>query len=224
MITRYVKRSLIMAACAATVVTGTRAATILDVSLSDPYSVGESIPRVIGLAGGQAAESQYMVSQLAGMALNSTTGPINVSGASDNPIVFNRSGNFSSPLPSATTIGAVLASGGGMSFVTLNNANYVSIDLGSTGYGYLVGAYDGTQAGAEVWDISGLSGTIYIPEYAYLSGGHLATGPAPGTTDQYQITSWTLMNPVPDGGLTIALLGFALVGLGLIRRKLGFAV
>ncbi len=205
---------------------GAHAATILDVSLTDPNSVGESIPRVIGLAGGQAAESQYMVNQLAGMALNSTTGPINVTGASDNPIVFNRSGNFSSPLPSATTVGAVLASGGGMSFVTLNGANFVSIDLGASGYGYLVAGYDGPNSGAEVWNVSGLSGTVYIPEYAYVSGGHLLTGPAPGTTDQYQITSWTLMNPssVPDGGMTVALLGSALVGLGLLRRKIGWAI
>lgn len=95
------------------------------------------------------------------------------------------------------------------------------ITLGQ-GFGYLVARYDGQNAGAEVWDIAGLAAgtTIQIPQTAYVGSGHLLNGPAPGTTDQYQITSWTLFNPVPDGGLTVAMLGAALTGIGLLRRKL----
>jgi hypothetical protein len=82
-----------------------------------------------------------------------------------------------------------------------------SINLG-TGYDYLFAKYDGPNYGAEVWDVSGLTGVITIP----------ATG------GQYGLSGWTLFTPdggnVPDGGATASLLGAALMGLAVLRARL----
>ena len=86
------------------------------------------------------------------------------------------------------------------------NGTGTNIDLG-TGYDYLFAKYDGPNYGAEVWDITGLTGVIKIP----------ATGGG------YGLSGWTLFTPdggtnVPDGGATVSLLGAALTGMGLLRR------
>jgi hypothetical protein len=81
------------------------------------------------------------------------------------------------------------------------------INLGTTGlYTYLFATYSGY--GTEIWYVGNLSGIIAIP---FLTAGHSLTG-------------WTLFGPagagVPDGGLTISLLGAALGVLALARRFL----
>lgn len=87
-----------------------------------------------------------------------------------------------------------------------------TINLGTGGYQYLFAKYDGPNYGAEVWDLSGLTGTITIPEYAG-PDGHL------------QLSGWTLYTGtpqvVPEGGGTVLFLGAALSAIGLVRRKLG---
>ncbi len=194
--------------CAGAVLTAVRATAItLDVGLSDPYAVGTVIPGVdYGSYGGQANGEMAMINQLAGMALNATTS-VTFDGST---YQYARSGNFTSPLPSATLTGTVNASGGGINF----NGTYAIISLQNTGFGYLVAKYDGPNGGAEVWNISGLAAgtTIYVPEYAF--------GQKAG---QYQMTGWGLFNPntpnIPDGGSTALLLGGALTGLGAIARR-----
>lgn len=87
-----------------------------------------------------------------------------------------------------------------------------SINLGN-GYLYLLGKYDGPNFGSEVWYVGGLTGTITIPangadkyglSHVYLFNGSGGTG-----------------NGVPDGGTTLTMLGIAMSGLGLLKRKLG---
>jgi hypothetical protein len=79
-----------------------------------------------------------------------------------------------------------------------------------TGDTYLFAKYDGPNAGSEVWDLTGLTGTVSIP--------------ANGLAGQnYGLSGWTLFTagpgtPTPDGGTTLMLLGSALAGLGMIRR------
>ncbi len=82
-----------------------------------------------------------------------------------------------------------------------------TIRLGASGlYTYLFASYMGY--GTEVWYVGNLNGIITIP---LLAAGHHLTG-------------WTLFGPrsvgVPDGGLTVALLGAALAVLALTRRFL----
>jgi len=131
------------------------------------------------------------------------------------------SGNsFATPLPPAVTTGDMITPFTGMTLST----SQVIINVGS-GFKYLIAAYDGQNAGAVLWDISGLpAGTIIdIPRYAQPTAGgtDLVNGADP---QKFGITTWSMFSPgstsVPDGGTTVVLLGAALSGLGLVRRKL----
>lgn len=79
-----------------------------------------------------------------------------------------------------------------------------TINLGGGGlYTYLLATYNGF--GSEVWYVGDLSGVITIPG---LGGG-------------CNLTRWTLfVAGVPDGGITVMMLGMALGALGLGRRFL----
>jgi len=82
-----------------------------------------------------------------------------------------------------------------------------AINLGTGGlYTYLFATYSGS--GTEVWYVGNLNGIIAIP---FLASGHYLTG-------------WTLFAAasvgVPDGGITVMLLGVALGVLALARRFL----
>jgi len=82
-----------------------------------------------------------------------------------------------------------------------------TIDLRTVGlYAYLFATYKGY--GSEVWYVGNLSGMVTIP---FLASGHCLTG-------------WTLFGTggagVPDGGVTVMLLGVALGVLALARRFL----
>jgi hypothetical protein len=106
--------------------------------------------------------------------------------------VYFRSNHGFKSLPSAESA----VSGGGR-----------TINLRTAGlYTYLFASYDGY--GSEVWYVGNLSGIIKIP---FLAAGHSLIG-------------WTLFGPrsigVPDGGITVMLLGVALGVLALARRFL----
>jgi hypothetical protein len=85
----------------------------------------------------------------------------------------------------------------------------VSVDLGDTGYLYLMAKYDGPNYGTVAWYVGNLTGNITIPSGA---GGK--------TGNKYGISGIALFNPgeddsppVPDGGATVLLLGAALTSL-----------
>jgi hypothetical protein len=85
-----------------------------------------------------------------------------------------------------------------------------NINLGAQGtYSYLFAHYGGPGGGfAEVWYVGNLSGSIIIPATGLghgLSGWALFTGP---------------LGTVPDGGMTVMLLGASLGALGMARRFL----
>jgi hypothetical protein len=106
--------------------------------------------------------------------------------------LVTRSNNDFGPLPTA---------------VFALNGSTTSIDLGTGLYSYLYAKYDGPNFGAEVWYVGNLSGSITIP----------ATGGG------YGLSGWTLFGPggrVPDGGITVMLLGLALGALGIAQRFL----
>jgi len=93
------------------------------------------------------------------------------------------------------------------SAVSAVNGGGRSINLRTGGlYTYLFATYDGY--GSEVWYVGNMTGILTIP---FLAAGHSLTG-------------WTLFGPrsigVPDGGVTVMLLGVALGVLALARRFL----
>jgi hypothetical protein len=88
-----------------------------------------------------------------------------------------------------------------------HNGGGRAVSLGGGGvYAYLLATYNGY--GSQVWYVGNLSGIISIP---FLAGRHCLTG-------------WTLFRAagagVPDGGVTVMLLGVALGVLALARRFL----
>ena len=108
---------------------------------------------------------------------------------------ITRTTNVFGSLPAAD--GATAVSGTG-----------TTIDLSSLGtFTYLFAKYDGQNDVSQVWNISGLTGTITIPGFG--PGG-------------YGLSGWILFNqtgpPTPDGGTTVMLLGTALGALGMARR------
>jgi hypothetical protein len=84
-----------------------------------------------------------------------------------------------------------------------------TINLNTLGtFTYLFAKYDGQNDKSVVWNISGLTGILTIPQ----------DGP-----DGHGLSGWILFGPtgsVPDGGTTVMLLGAALGALGMARRFL----
>ena len=85
----------------------------------------------------------------------------------------------------------------------------IGANIDVTGYTYLVGKYDGRNAGALVWLVSGMTDPVILPA---------KWGPS---TKQYGLSHYSLYRSVPDGGATLVLLGGALMGLAALRRKAG---
>jgi hypothetical protein len=106
--------------------------------------------------------------------------------------VYFRSNNSFKYLPGAETA----LSGGGRT---------IAVRAGGL-YTYLFATYQGYRS--EIWYVGNLRGIITIP---FMAAGH-------------QLTGWTLFGPrgtgVPDGGVTVMLLGVAIGVLALARRFL----
>ena len=180
----------------------------MDVSI-DSHAVGDVVPGVdYGQFGGNIGGDLAMANQLLSMAINTTfTGVGQSVGGKD--VLYTRTANpfgFATPQTQMPSASGTIVDGGGLTVS--------QITLTGSGAYYLVAKYDGPQGGAEVWDISGLgSGDIInLPSAAW---GHGMTGYALfGGGDPLPPQS------IPDGGATVLLLGAALSGLGLRRRKL----
>ncbi|HEY2125254.1 MAG TPA: hypothetical protein VGG94_07300 [Chthoniobacterales bacterium] len=110
---------------------------------------------------------------------------------------YDRSSNIFASLP--TAVGADMG-GNGTADLTL-----------SMNFTYLLQKYDGSNGGYLVWDISSLAAGTMIT--------------VPDTAFGFTPNAYSLYNPgtgggpsVPEGGMTMVLMGMALAGLGLFRR------
>lgn len=211
--TEKISKLALAVAIACFAVSGARGVT-LNVGLSDSLAIGDVINGI--QAGGQEARDVIMVNNLLTVALNTQSSAL----AGDVGDLYQRSGNVFSPLPAATATGAISANGVGS--IPDNSVALLDITLTSS-FRYLVAAYDGPNGGVEVWDIAGIAAgsTISIPRYAEPIGvnGQLQQ------SSRYLMTGWSLLNPggnsLPDGGTTALLLGTALAGLGVLKRRIG---
>jgi hypothetical protein len=80
------------------------------------------------------------------------------------------------------------------------------------GWNYLVVQYDGPNGGSVVIQLDGNDAKVPFDSSLIW-----------GTGDQYAVSHFSVAGPgteVPDGGSTLALLGFALVGVDQLRRKM----
>jgi hypothetical protein len=113
--------------------------------------------------------------------------------------IYNRVGStLAGPFPTATTSGAVKD----------DPANASGTYTLTSSYTYVLGKYDAGQAGSLVWVISGVAvgDTLDLPN----------------TYNGHGISHLSLYNPggsVPDGGVTLMLLGGALFGIETLRRR-----
>ena len=125
---------------------------------------------------------------------------------------YCRSNNDFSLLPDAVQYGAVLTTPD--LFVIDDDWLVITLDQR---WLYLVGSYDGRNGGSEVWYIGSIEpGTpIHIPYTAEPMG----TPTNLIDSSKYQATNWTTYNRVPEGGTTASLLGLAMLGVGVVRRR-----
>jgi hypothetical protein len=185
------------------------------------HILGEVIPPVY--ADGQLTRDAAMVDELLSMALGERT-PVGLT-----PEYYRSETDFGY-LPPVTTDRATFASG--IATMTAVGEDRTAI-AATRPYAYLVAKWDGKHAGVQVWYIGDAeAGTTFeIPRYAMpvpASGQNpqnvwpqdLVDGYGAAGGSKHQISSWSLLTPVPDGGATLALLGLALAGLGLARRYL----
>jgi hypothetical protein len=177
------------------------------------YLLGTVVPGTLN--GGQAERDAYMTNVLLGMG-SQTQGDPNNDGS-----LFSRTTWPGGP--AATTTGAVTASAS-LGQIDVQNG-IVNIDLNHYGtFTYLVVGYDGPNGGVAVYNISGLTGVIQVYAYAHpeIVNGQPTGNLIAGTSGNYFITTWTLLNPTsaPDGGATVMLLGAGLGALGMARRFL----
>jgi hypothetical protein len=83
----------------------------------------------------------------------------------------------------------------------------------TAGYDWVLAKYDGPNGGDVLWFLGGAATTLPSDSATIWTNGE---------GQGYGISHFTVFNPtVPDGGSTLALLGMAFTGLGLLRRKLG---
>lgn len=117
---------------------------------------------------------------------------------------YTRTNNNFGTLPSA--------SGAPGNFLKQDN-NSTIFDLGAGGFAYILGKYDAHNAGSYVWNVTGLTGQVSMPQF--FSNG------------QYEISHSIAFKGsgdtpgVPDGGSTIALLAIA-TGLLVYTRRFSF--
>lgn len=156
-----------------------------------PYVLGDVVPDT---PAGPGYETGY-VTALLGL---SPGGDTSVTHNNQTEYVY-RSMNVFSALGTGTTIGSQIGS----------TSTSTSFSLGPGAY-FLMAKY---QTDAEVWFLDLTSTTsITIPGNAWGTGNN-----------QYGLSGWNLYQAnglVPDGGLTVALLGGALALQGLVRRRL----
>ena len=176
------------------------------------YILGEVFTRY-DLSGGQAVVDAAAINGLLAVALGTRSGA--------DPEYYRSITNFG-VLPAATSVGA-----------GLYGASDLSIVLPSV-FQYLIVGYDGQNGGSQVYYIGGLAAgdTINIVPMAYPNHGLPKNADCGGSSEPdcghlkageyYEMTHLTFLNPggtVPDGGMTLSLLGVAMAGMGLIARR-----
>jgi hypothetical protein len=133
-----------------------------------------------------------------------------------NNLITLSKGQAATPIGSETydRIGSTLV--GPFSAAILTGATKTNTSVGTgidaTGFTYLLAKYDAHNAGGYVWLVSGLT-DVTVPN------SNINDNPPPAG---YGLSHYSLYNPgtsVPDGGVTLMLLGGALVGIETLRRR-----
>jgi hypothetical protein len=116
------------------------------------------------------------------------------------------------PLPTPAVLDTTQGTGGQITSGVNGNTSF-TLNLGS-GYNYLLVKWDGPNGAEALYDIQGLTGTVTVNNTTFLNGAG----------QPFAASHADLFNPtsvgVPDSASTAVLLGVALIGIGLLRRKI----
>jgi len=215
------KRTIVIAVLIACVMPSLAQASTINLTVgaggvAGDHILGEIFTRKdFDQSGGQGAVDALAINGLLAVALNTRSG--------DDPEYW-RANAYAGLTPDATAVGAGLY------------GNQTSFTLTQV-FQYLVVGYDGTNGGSQAYYIGDLAigDVINIVPKAHPDGvpkntgcGSTGTSPSCGHLlggEYYGVTHSTFLNPgrtrkVPDGGVTISLLGMAMAGMGLVARRL----
>ena len=182
-------------ACASLIAVGAHANTVVNLA---SYGVGIIDPTIIPPTG----MNNTILNNMIGVYNGTLTSPI----GGENYTIDQGSLTPAAPLPGSPSL---LPEVGNQSGGTTSTGPD-TIDLGAGGQKYLVVQWDGPQGADAVYYIGGLTGKIDL------------FNDLPDKSN-FQISGYWLADAVPtvpDGGTTVVLLGAALSGLGLLRRKM----
>jgi hypothetical protein len=187
------KKTLIAIACGLVLLAGTTQANATALTVGDIYYIGQIVD---GNPPGNN-EDDYINALI-----------LLAAGAGPTPCLTETCDRLGStaagPFPAAVEAGKVGSVG--------EDPSNLGID--ATGFTYILGKYDADKAGSYVWLVTGLT-DVDLPEKLGSCGNK--SNPA-----GCGLSHWTLFNAtaVPDGGATLGLLGFGMLGLGYLKRRL----
>ncbi len=205
--------------------TSAKATTItLTLGSGASYAIGQ----VFGSAsnGGEPQHDNDDITQFLGMA-PSVSGNFTIP---EGTYFYQRTSLSTAGLSLDTTTESYNGAGNisGLTHVTIGGEAYIQFTLPSVvnPYSFLLPKYDGPNGGGELYYVGGFAPgtTINIPLNADVAGSGGVTNLVDVTSGGYGMTSFVIVSGtrtnVPDGGATALLLGAAVCGIGLIRRKL----
>lgn len=176
------------------------------ITYSTKYLVGTYDASISGVLNGGVSTEVAIAQEILNLSFN-TTGQSSQWSSGGDDLVSNSAFDYSAVLDS-----------------NVSNANKNDTPgeySGISGYDYVMGKYDGTNAGYILYFLDGEDNSA-IPQYSFSIWSNV------NQSDQsYEISHWTGFNaistdpipdPVPDSGATVALMGIALAGLGFLKR------
>jgi hypothetical protein len=113
-------------------------------------------------------------------------------------------------------IGGATTDGGGQAVPPAPTPKFITIDFGVERETYLGLTWDGPNGGTLFYYVGNETGPVYF-ESPYFPA---PTPGNPNNTSQYGLSHYMFTGAVPDGGMTLTLLGLALAGLGVVRRRI----
>lgn len=174
-------------------------ASVVDLAYDGPYYVGriqDGIPNKLDV-------ELFYINQLVQL---TTTAPKTITTPSGDPTNCNNALNCTDTYyRNLTLTNLPQVSSGVRSDDDVSNAG-----ISMVGFQYILGKYDADKAGAYVWYVPGLTASDTVTLPATLGGEN---------NNQHRLSHYSRFS-VPDGGMTLMLLGGALFGLETLRRRL----
>lgn len=199
------KRIIVTIVLAAGVLGNTTSAHASTLSVGDAYYLGF----VDTITPASPADMLSQVNYLTTLGAGEVAAAVTVTGNDGHAFTFSRAGSTLTGSPPTADLTGYLR-GGSDTISDVSGFTYVVAKYGTVGH---------------VWALSQLSGTIQLPSAGLSNVTLFQASPQdehpPDPVDPHDPpTDPQDPHPVPDGGTTLGLLGLAMLGLGVLRRRL----